>query len=250
VIARAAWHVGTVARTSPETATARRIVLDVPTWPGNEAGQHLDVRLTAPDGYQASRSYSIASAGAHPSVELAVDRVPEGEVSPFLVDELRVGDQIELRGPLGGWFVWTPPAREGGDADIRPVQLIGGGSGVVPLISMIRAHRAAEDATPFRLLYSVRSPEEIFYREELADAASARAPLEIDYVYTREAPEGWPTPPGRVTRAALESAVFAASGDPRLFVCGSTGFVETVLGWLVDLGHDAKGIRAERFGGA
>ena len=274
MIARASWHVATVASASPETPTARRIVLAVPTWPGNEAGQHLDVRLTAPDGYQASRSYSIASSGPDPIVELAVDRVPDGEVSPFLVDELRVGDQIEIRGPLGGWFVWSPPAPDRTDAERpgsdgpgtdgpsteragaeppgtdRPVQLIGGGSGIVPLVGMVRSHAAAQDPTLFRLLYSVRTPEDVFYRAELAQAADSGVPLTVDYVYTRRAPDGYPRAAGRISRDLLAATVFPSSSDPRLFVCGSTGFVETVLGWLIDLGHEAKGIRAERFGGA
>lgn len=161
----AAWHTGTVVEVAPETPTARRITVDVPTWPGNDAGSHLDFRLTAPDGYQAQRSYSIASAGESTRVVLAVDEVPEGEVSPFLVHELAVGDQIELHGPLGAFFVWRAP--DAGDLMPAPVQLIAGGSGVVPLYAMLSAHDAAGDPTDFRLLYSVRTPADVFFRPEL-----------------------------------------------------------------------------------
>lgn len=241
---RAAWHVATVAATRPEAATARRIELEIPSWPGNDAGQHLDVRLTAPDGYQAQRSYSIASAGPGTRVELAVDEVPEGEVSPFLVHDLAVGDRIEVHGPLGGYFVWRPGSEPG-----RPVQLIAGGSGVVPLLAMARAHAAAGDPTPFGLLYSVRSPDDVFYRQELTRAAAA-SPLDLEFVYTRVAPPGSATPPGRLTRDALAAAVPAAAARPRVFVCGPTGFVEQVAVWLQELGHAAADIRTERFGGS
>lgn len=241
---RAAWHVATVAAARPEAAHARRIELEIPSWPGNDAGQHLDVRLTAPDGYQAQRSYSIASAGPGTRVELAVDEVPEGEVSPFLVHDLAVGDQIEVHGPLGGYFVWRPGSEPG-----RPVQLIAGGSGVVPLLAMARAHADAGDPTPFGLLYSVRSPADVFYRQELIRAASA-SPLDLEFVYTRVAPPGSATPPGRLTRDALAAAVPAAAGRPRVFVCGPTGFVEQVAVWLQELGHAAADIRTERFGGS
>jgi ferredoxin-NADP reductase len=238
----AAWHTGTVVEVAPETTTARRIVVDVPTWPGNDAGSHLDIRLTAPDGYQAQRSYSVASAGEGTRVVLAVDELPDGEVSPFLVHELAVGDQVELHGPLGAFFVWHPP--EAGDTMPAPVQLIAGGSGVVPLFAMLSAHEAAGDPTEFRLLYSVRSPADVFFRPEL-DAA-----MGVDYIYTRETPEGWPAPAGRVTRAALEAAILPPDRAPRIYVCGPTPFVETVANWLVDLGHPTTSIRTERFGGS
>ncbi len=164
---RPAWHPATVASVATETPNARRIVLDVPTWPGNDPGQHLDLRLTAEDGYQASRSYSIASAGAGTRVTLAVDRVEGGEVSPFLVDAIEVGDAVDVHGPLGGWFVWRPGASD------RPVQLIAGGSGIVPLLPMVTAHAEADDPVPFRLLYATRTPEDVFFREEL-DAPCVR----------------------------------------------------------------------------
>lgn len=240
----AAWHVATVVAARPETASARRIGLEIADWPGNDAGQHLDVRLTAPDGYQAQRSYSIASAGPGTRVELAVDEVPEGEVSPFLVHDLAIGDQIEVHGPLGGYFVWRPGSEPG-----RPVQLVAGGSGVVPLLAMARAHAAAGDATPFGLLYSVRSPADVFYRQELTQAAAA-SPLDLEFVYTRVAPPGSATPPGRLTRDRLAAAVPPAAERPRVFVCGPTGFVEQVAVWLQELGHAAADIRTERFGGS
>ncbi|GAA2080562.1 ferredoxin reductase [Pseudolysinimonas kribbensis] len=239
----AAWHVATVVAARPETASARRIELEVPGWPGNDAGQHLDVRLTAPDGYQASRSYSIASAGPSTRVELAVDRLPDGEVSPFLVDELAVGDQLEVHGPLGGYFVWRP-----GSEPERPVQLIAGGSGVVPLLAMVRAHAGSGDPTPFRLLYSVRTPDDVFYRNELQQAADG-SPLELDLVYTRTSPPGATRPAGRLTRETLTESVEPAQRRPRVFICGSTGFVEQVAVWLQELGHAAADIRTERFGG-
>ncbi len=179
----------------PETPTARRIVLDVPGWPGNDAGSHLDIRLTAPDGYQASRSYSIASYGPSERVVLSVDDIPTGEVSPFLTHELRVGDQIEVHGPLGAYFVWRPA---GFGSTTGPVQLIGGGSGIVPLYAIARAAADAERMSYFRLLSSVRTPADQFFDTELD--ALADAGLRIDRVYTRAAPSGWPVAPARLTR--------------------------------------------------
>lgn len=245
--ARTAWRVGTVVEARPETSTARRIVLEVPDWPGNDAGQHLDVRLTAPDGYQATRSYSIASAGASTRVELAVDELPDGEVSPFLVQDLAVGDQLELHGPLGGYFVWMPQSET---HDERPVQLIAGGSGVVPLLAMVRSHRATVDPTGFRLLYAVRAPDDVFYSRELAELTAGPNPLRLDFVYSRRAPHDWPVPAGRITREALEAFVVPAAQRPRVYLCGSTGFVERIAGWLIELGHAPGDIRTERFGGS
>ena len=240
------WKVGTVVSTRTETPTGRSITIDVPGWPGNIAGQHVDVRLSAPDGYQAVRSYSIASAGDDEWLQLAVDRLPDGEVSPYLVDELQNGDQLELRGPLGGWFVWRPEID--GVPQTGDVQLIGGGSGIVPLVAMIRAHAASGSSARFRLLYSVRTPEDVFFADELK--ALAGDTLEITWIYTRQAPEGWPTPAGRLTLDALRDATFPASGSPAVFVCGPTGFVESVATWLVELGHEPASVKTERFGGA
>ena len=238
---RPAWHVATVVETRHETPTAARLVLDVPTWPGSAAGAHADLRLTAPDGYQASRSYSIASSTPAGHVVLAVDELPDGEVSPFLVHELRPGDQLELHGPLGSFFVWHP-----GESS-RPVQLVGGGSGVVPLFAMAAAHGAADDDARFRLLYSVRTPDDVFFADELA--ALAGPAFGLDLVYTRTAPDGWPDAVGRLTREALAARTIPAEQRPRVFVCGSTGFVETVAVWLQELGHRATDIHTERFGG-
>ena len=215
-------------------------MIDVPGWGGNLAGQHLDLRLSAPDGYQAVRSYSIASASAGERIELAVDRLPDGEVSPYLVDDLLVGDQLEIRGPLGGWFVWHTDQTE-------PVQLIAGGSGIVPLVAMARAHAASGSTARFRLLYSVRSPADVFFAGELAALASPH--FEVTWVYTREIPEGWPTSAGRLSPAVLEASTIAASDDPAVFVCGPTGFVESVADWLIALGHPAASVKTERFGG-
>ena len=223
---------GTVAETRTETPTGRSIWLDVPDWAGNLAGQHVDVRLAAPDGYQATRSYSVASAGPEPRVQLAVDKLPDGEVSPYLVDDLMVGDQVELRGPLGGWFVWKPELTQ-------PVQLIAGGSGVVPLVAMIRSHRASGSSVPMQLLYSVRRPGDRFFADELGALDN------VTYRYTREAPEGMPV--GRLTKEALAASTLPPGAA--VFVCGPTGFVESVATWLVDLGHDAAAVKTERFGG-
>lgn len=239
---RPAWHPATVTSVAQETPNARRIVLEVPTWPGNDPGQHLDLRLTAEDGYQASRSYSIASSGDGTSVLLAVDRVDGGEVSPFLVDAVEVGDALEVHGPLGGWFVWHPGASD------RPVQLIAGGSGIVPLAAIAGAHADAGDAAPFRLLYAVRTPEDVFFRPELARAETAG--VEITHVYSRTAPTGSTVPAGRLTRASLAAAVFPPDAGALVYVCGSTPFVEQVLRWLGELGHDTTDVRAERFGGS
>ncbi|MGN6126398.1 MAG: FAD-binding oxidoreductase [Humibacter sp.] len=246
MIAHASWHVATVSATRPETPNARRIILDIADWPGNAAGQHVDIRLTGEDGYQASRSYSIGSSGDAPSIELAVDRVATGEVSPFLVDDLMVGDQLEVRGPLGGWFVWKP------DSSHRPVQLIAGGSGVVPLAAIVRAHRAAADVTPIRLLYAVRTPDDVFFRAELEQAAGDTGPtgVRVDYVFSRRAPDGASRPAGRLTRELLGELVLPPEQNPLVYVCGSTPFVERVLGWLQELGHEVDDVRAERFGGS
>jgi ferredoxin-NADP reductase len=241
---RPVWAVGTVTEVLRETATARRIVLDVPGWPGNDAGSHLDIRLTAPDGYQASRSYSIASYGPSSRVVLSVDDIPTGEVSPFLTHELRVGDEIEVHGPLGAYFVWRP---RGFGSTTRPVQLIGGGSGIVPLYAIARAAADAGRMADFRLLSSVRSPDDQFFATEL-DALAA-AGLRIDRVYTRAAPPGWPAAPARLTRETLAAVIPDAATIERSYVCGPTPFVEAVAGWLIDLGHSPGTIRTERFGG-
>ena len=236
---RLTWQVGTVTEVRDETDTARTIMLDVPDWPGHLAGQHLDVRLTAPNGYRASRSYSIASAWTGEGVELTVEQVPDGEVSPYLVEVLKVGDPLEIRGPVGGWFVWRPEQP-------GPVQLIGGGSGVVPLMAMLRAHAAAASATPVRLLYSVRRPASVMYVKDLKELA-ASDDVDLTFVYTREAPAGEPRV-GRIDADLLQGKAFAPADDLTTYVCGPTPFVETVADLLVTGGHDPARVRTERFG--
>ncbi|WP_378145132.1 ferredoxin reductase [Cnuibacter sp. UC19_7] len=235
------WTTGTVSGGERITPTGRILTLDVPSWPGNLPGQHLDLRLTADDGYQAVRSYSIASYGPGTTVELAVDELPDGEVSPYLVEDVQPGDQLEVRGPIGNYFVWREQQAE-------PVQLIAGGSGIVPLVSIVRAHQASSSAAPFRMIYSVRAPEDAYYASELDSYAGDRFSLE--WVYTRTAPAGWARPAGRIDRAVIEAAALPASDEPTVYVCGPTGFVEAVARILVDLGHDPRRVKTERFGGA
>jgi ferredoxin-NADP reductase len=239
---RLTWRVATVAAARMETASARTLVLNVPDWPGHLPGQHVDVRLTAPDGYSAQRSYSIASAWlGDGTVELTIQRIEDGEVSSYLTDVLEVGQPLELRGPVGGWFVWrdTPP----------PVLLVAGGSGVVPLMAMIRARAAVRGRQPFRLVYSVRTPADSYYAAELARRVRDDPGLDVRYVYTRETPPGWPDPPKRLGVATLNTYGWPASFGPDCFVCGPTSFVETAADILVALGHDPAKIRTERFGG-
>jgi ferredoxin-NADP reductase len=236
---RLTWQVGTVADVRRETATARTLVLDVPEWPGHLAGQHLDVRLTAPDGYRASRSYSIASAWTGDKIELTVEQVPDGEVSPYLVDVIKVGDPLEIRGPVGGWFVWKPE-QDG------PVQLIGGGSGIVPLRAMLRARVAAASTTQFRLLYSVRRPASVIYVADLKELA-ASDDVDVRLVYTREAPAGEPRV-GRIDAELIKGLAFGPEDAATTYVCGPTPFVEAVADLLVEAGHDPARVRTERFG--
>lgn len=194
------WHIGTVVALQDETATARTITLEVPSWPGHDAGQHVDVRVTAPNGYSAVRSYSIASApGSSKRIELTVERLENGEVSPYLTQELALGDRLEVGSPIGGWFVWHAKQTE-------PIQLIAGGSGIVPLMSMIRARLFAASKAPFRLLYSVREPQLAFYRDELSSLANVTNSVNVTYVYTRTAPPNWPRPPRRLDATLLASA--------------------------------------------
>lgn len=235
------WLTASVLAAQMVIPDGRQLLLDVPGWPGSLAGQHLDVRLTAEDGYQAVRSYSVASHGETTLVELAVDRMPDGEVSPYLVDDLRAGDQFEVKGPIGLYFVWRPTQTE-------PVQLIAGGSGVVPLVSMVRAHHASGSTAPFRLLYSVRTPEHAYYADELA--ALAGETLRVDWAYSRRTPPGWPHPPRRLDGAAITSATFTPAENPMVYICGSNRFVEAAASALVEIGHDPTRIKTERYGGA
>lgn len=235
------WLLATVAEKRDATPGGRILVLDVPGWPGSVAGQHLDLRLTAEDGYQAVRSYSIASVGDGERVEIAVDQIPEGEVSPYLTMDVEPGDQMEVRGPLGGWFVWRP-------TDAGPVQLIAGGSGIVPLVAMVRSHAASGSDAPFRLLTSVRTRHDAFYWDELNALADPH--VAVSWRFTRRAPTGWDVTVGRLDRASLEASVIPASEQPSVFVCGPTAFVEAVADLLVELGHEPSRVRTERFGGA
>jgi ferredoxin-NADP reductase len=233
------WMPGRIVRVEQATASARILHLDVPDWPGNDPGQHLDLRLTAEDGYQAVRSYSIASAGPSTMVELAVDEVPDGEVSPYLVQDAQVGDEIEVKGPLGAYFVWRAD-------DPRPVQLIAGGSGIVPLVAMGRARAASGAAAPFRLLYSVRSPADAIYRDEIERWTD----IDVTWAYTRQGPDGWAGRVGRVRADDITAHAWAPDAGASVFVCGPTGFVEAVASALVELGYDPAHVRTERFGGS
>ena len=239
---RLTWRVATVAEVRDETPSARTLVLDVPGWPGHLPGQHVDVRLTAPDGYSAQRSYSIASAWQPDArVELTIQRVEDGEVSTYLTDGLAAGQPLELRGPVGGWFVWRDvPA---------PVLLVAGGSGIVPLMAMIRARGDLRGRQPFRLIYSARTPQDVLYAQELARRVRDDPGLDVHFVYTRTTPEGWPEKPGRINVATINTHGWPADFAPDVFVCGPTSFVETAADILVALGHDPKKVRTERFGG-
>jgi ferredoxin-NADP reductase len=234
------WFVATVVELIPETASARTLVLSVPGWPGHEAGQHVDLRLTAEDGYQAVRSYSIASAAMGEMLSVTVDRVEEGEVSPYLVDVAAVGGLVEVRGPVGGWFVWRPE-------QTQPLQLIGGGSGIVPLMAMIRTHVLSGSTVPVNLLYSVRRPDLVIYHDELTKLVEMGA-LSLTYAYTRETPSGWRIRPGRVDAALLAASTWPPGEHPDVYVCGPTGFVEAVNDLLLAAGHVVGELKTERFG--
>jgi ferredoxin-NADP reductase len=230
---------GTVTGIVDETRRTRSLVLELPEWPGHRPGQHVDVRLTAEDGYQAQRSYSIASAPDDGDLVLTIERLDDGEVSPYLVDELRVGDRLELRGPIGGYFVW--------DDSLRGVAvLIAGGSGVVPFRAMLRHAIATQSTAVVRVLYSARSLDDVIYRDELMQIA-ARDHVDVRLALTRAWPDGWQGHRGRIDRALLRD--IAPPGEaPLVFICGPSGFVETAAGTLVELGHEATRIRTERFG--
>ena len=237
----AGWRVARLAGVHDETATAQTLVLDVPGWPGHLAGQHVDLQLTAEDGYQAQRSYSLAAPAKGDRIELTVQRVPDGEVSPYLTEVLTIGDPIEVRGPVGGWFVWRP-------ADPAPVLLIAGGAGIVPLMAMVRERRAGAGRTPFRLIYSLRTPADLYYGEELRRPVPADAGVDIALLYTRAAPPGSSRPPARLGAEDVERYGWPPEFEPACYVCGPTGFVETAADILTKLGHDPRRIRTERFG--
>jgi ferredoxin-NADP reductase len=235
---RLTWQVATVGQVVDETATVRTIELQVLGWAGHRAGQHLDVRLTAEDGYSAERSYSIASAPGEP-VAITVERLEDGEVSPYLTEELRTGDELELRGPVGGYFVWD------GDHDGGPLMLLAGGSGVVPLRSILRHRARTGSAVPARLLYSARSLPDVIYRSELDRLNGG---VEVIYTLTRSQPPGWAGHRGRVDAALLGDVAWPAGQDPVAFVCGPTSFVEAVADGLVGLGYPPQRVKTERFG--
>jgi ferredoxin-NADP reductase len=224
-----------------ETPRTKSLVLEVPEWEGHKAGQHVDVRLTAPDGYQAQRSYSIASAPEDERLMLTVDRLDDGEVSPYLTDVLMAGDKLEFRGPIGGYFAWQE--RDGG-----PLLLVGGGSGVVPLMAMMRHRAAAGSDVATRLLYSSRSYEEIIFREELENLAARDGALEVRHTLTRSRPEVWSGYDRRIDAEMLGEVAWSPDENPLVFVCGPTSFVEGVADALVSLGHDPTRVKTERFG--
>jgi ferredoxin-NADP reductase len=234
------WRVATVRDTIAETAGARTIVLDVPDWPGHVPGQHVDVRLTAEDGYQAQRSYSIASAPEDRELALTVERIDDGEVSPYLTDELRAGDQFEVRGPVGGHFTWR--VQDGG-----PLLLVAGGSGLVPLMAMLRHRAACRSTVDAHLLVSARRFQDVLYRTELETHAEGHG-VRVSYTLTRERPDGWTGFEGRVDAPMLTAVGPPPAHAPRVFVCGPTAFVERVADLLVGLGHVPATIHAERFG--
>jgi ferredoxin-NADP reductase len=234
---RLSWQAATVTSVIRETAAVCTIELDPPDWAGHRAGQHLDVRLTADDGYSAERSYSIASAPGEP-VAITVERLEDGEVSPYLTEELRTGDELELRGPIGGWFVWEP-------GDGGPLTLLAGGSGVVPLRSILRYRSRIGSDVPARLLYSARTLPDVIYRTELdQDHDGAK----VSYTLTRDQPPGWTGYTGRVDAALLAQVAWPADANPLAYICGPTSFVETAAAGLVGLGYPPERVKTERFG--
>jgi ferredoxin-NADP reductase len=242
LLGRLSWQLGEVVATQAETARTKSITLALPTWMGHQAGQHVDVRLTADDGYQAERSYSIASPPEEAQrVTLTVERLDDGEVSPYLTDELRIDDKLELRGPIGGYFVWE--ARMGG-----PLLLVAGGSGIVPLMAMLRHRAAAGSTVPTRLLYSSRSYADIIYRDELDRLVKSSSMLEVLHTLTRAQPPGWTGYQRRIDTDMLRDVSWPSEQYPMMYICGPTPFVETAAASLVELGHEPAHIKTERFG--
>lgn len=238
---RLEWRLADVQAIVMETPRVKSLLLHVAGWPGHLPGQHVDIRLTAGDGYQAQRSYSIASPPEYELLTLTVERVMDGEVSPYLVDELRPGDQFQLRGPIGGYFVWT--------ADMSgPLYLIGGGSGIVPLMAMLRHRETRKVFVPTLLLYSSRSLKDVIYRDELDAMAKHDTNLQVVHTLTRTQPDGWIGQRGRIDEKLLAKFSPPPSTKPHIFVCGPTSFVEHVSNLLVELGYNALAIKTERFG--
>jgi ferredoxin-NADP reductase len=237
---RLSWQLADVVESIDETPRVRSLVLRAPAWPGHRAGQHVDIRLTAEDGYQVQRSYSIASPPEQEGLVLTVERLDDGEVSPYLVDELRPGDQLELRGPIGGYFAWESAA--GG-----PLLLVGGGSGIVPLMAILRHRVASGSDAEVRLLASWRTAGDIIYAAEL-ERLGATPGIEITHTLTRESPPSWTGRRGRIDQATLGEVSWKPGEEALSFVCGPTGLVEAVASGLVALGHEPQRIRTERFG--
>jgi ferredoxin-NADP reductase len=238
------WQLGDVTELVQETPRVATLFMHVPDWPGHLAGQHVDVRLTADDGYQAQRSYSIASAPHEAKdgrVAITVERLEDGEVSPYLVGEVRVGDKVELRGPIGGYFVWKA-------GDVRPLLLIAGGSGIVPLMAMVRHRASAGEKAPVRLLYSSRTFEDIIYREELDQLATSGDGLSVAHTLTRAQPLGWKGYRRRIDREMVREAAWPKEQAPVVFICGPTAFVETAADLLVEADYEPAWIKTERFG--
>jgi ferredoxin-NADP reductase len=241
VLGRLSWLLAELAERLPETPRVSSLVLDVPGWAGHRPGQHADVRLTAEDGYQAQRSYSLAAPEDGDRVVLTVEELPDGEVSPFLTRELRPGDRFELRGPIGGYFVWH-------GSSSGPLHLVAGGSGVVPLMAMLRHRAAAGLAVPATLLYSSRSLDDVIYREELDGLAASDSALTVVHTLTREQPDAWEGYTRRIDDAMLAEVFGPPDGAATAFVCGPTRFVEVAADGLVGLGYDPSRVRTERFG--
>jgi ferredoxin-NADP reductase len=238
---RLTWRSATILDNRPETPRVHRLVLDVPGWPGHLPGQHVVVRLTAEDGYVAQRSYSLASPPDVAELHLTVERLDGGEVSPYLTEEVRRDDVLELRGPIGGYFVWSAAAdRADAELGLRPVQLVAGGSGVAPFLAMVDHHRRQDSSTALRLLYSTRASTDVIGRDVLG--------AETTVTLTREVPVDWRGETGRVDSDMLERCTFPVADRPRIFVCGSTPFVESVAATLIGIGHDPSWIRLERYG--
>ncbi len=238
---RLTWRLATVVANAAEARAVHRLSLQIDGWAGHLPGQHVDVRLTAPDGYQAQRSYSIASAPESPTVDVVVQRLEDGEVSPYLTDDLRTGDQLELRGPIGGYFVWHAELDS-------PLQLVAGGSGVAPFLAMLDHHAAAGSGAPVRLLYSARSLDDVVGRGRLERHAERGVGVTI--TLTRQQPPGWTGLSGRLTPEIIRQHAWPVDQRPSIFVCGATTFVEAVADSLVEAGHLAAAIRLERFGDA
>jgi ferredoxin-NADP reductase len=241
LLGRLTWSLGQVVELIDETPRVRSIALDIPDWPGHQAGQHVDVRLTAEDGYQAQRSHSIASAPGDDRLMLTIERLSDGEVSPYLVDELRPGDPLELRGPIGGYFVWE--IEMGG-----PLLLVAGGSGVVPLMAMLRHRAASRSEVAAKLIYSSRTREDIIFRDELEQFAARSPELQVIHTLTRTQPPRWEGRAGRIDARMLAETAHSPESMPVTYICGPTSFVEVASRALVLLGHEATRIKTERFG--